>query len=221
MVLTVCFLGQTMSMLAAGTYIKTLREAKQLSRADLAKQSETNEMQILRVEKGEIDTRGSLLMKIVRVVEGSAEHIADLMLNDNATAEDAKKLAVIHLQSPKTSTSQKTASKTAIAAFLRGLRNIKRDSYYENGTQLGYEYLFRELSDEYIDQIDRNEIDLTEVALHLFRLEASQEEIDLVIENPDLSANMGARLALTRVGIGDTEKLIKSIRENLSSNSAT
>lgn len=80
-------------MIAAGAYLRTLREGRRLSRADVASQAGTNEMQIIRIEKGEIDTRSSLLMKLVRAVQGNPEHIAQLLTTDEATVEDGQILA--------------------------------------------------------------------------------------------------------------------------------
>ena len=82
-----------MSMIAAGAYIRTLREARQISRAQLATAAGTHASQIERIEKGEQDTRGSLLVAIVRAVQGSLDQIARLLLDETATAEDGKLLA--------------------------------------------------------------------------------------------------------------------------------
>lgn len=77
-------------MIAAGAYIRTLREARHLSRAEVATATGTHESQIVRIENGDQDTRGSLLLAIVRVVRGRADHIQDLILNQTCTADDGK-----------------------------------------------------------------------------------------------------------------------------------
>jgi transcriptional regulator with XRE-family HTH domain len=216
-----------MSMLAAGTYIRMLREAKQLSRADLAKQSETNEMQIFRVEKGEIDTRGSLLMKILRVVEGSAEHIADLMLNEDATAEDGKRVAQERIRMTKNqgeNSGSPYVPTTALGAFLHGLRAIDIQNYQdmdpEDINHYDDDYHPRDISDFYIRKVDRHEISMTEIALLLFKLKIEKEEINFLVDYPDLPPGVGDRLALTYLGIGSAEEIMRNALAATSSKEA-
>ncbi len=82
-----------MSMQAAGMYLRTLRERRGFSREDVAHELGTDKTQIQRVENGTHDTRSSLLLGFVRVVQGNTDHVADLMLNADATAEEGKQLA--------------------------------------------------------------------------------------------------------------------------------
>lgn len=79
-------------MVATGAYLWALREAMGLSRDEVAYEANTNGVQVMRIEKGEIDTRGSLLLSIVKTVKGNAEHVAQLLLGD-FTAEDGRRLA--------------------------------------------------------------------------------------------------------------------------------
>ena len=81
------------NMIATGAYIWQLRETAGLTRDEVAYISGTNNVQVMRIEKGQIDTRGSLLLAIVKNLNGSAEHIAQLLLDKNATAEQGRTLA--------------------------------------------------------------------------------------------------------------------------------
>lgn len=82
-----------MSLEAAGAYLQTLREFHGLSRADIASAAGTNEAQVIRIEKGEIDTRGSLLLRFLQSVQGSAEELLRLITSANATAEEGRRAA--------------------------------------------------------------------------------------------------------------------------------
>jgi transcriptional regulator with XRE-family HTH domain len=82
-----------MSTVAAGAYIRTLRETRQLTRAKLAALTGTNIAQIERIERGEQETRGSLLIAIVQAIQGNLEQIGQLLLSDTATADDGQQLA--------------------------------------------------------------------------------------------------------------------------------
>lgn len=83
----------SMGLIAAGAYIRTLRDALGLRLEDVAAAANTSESQVSRIENGEQETRGSLLLAIVRAVRGRAEHIQDLILDNTLTAEDGKKKA--------------------------------------------------------------------------------------------------------------------------------
>jgi transcriptional regulator with XRE-family HTH domain len=82
-----------MSLAAAGAYLQLLRERRGLSRADVASAAGTNEAQVIRIEKGEIDTRGSLLLRMVQAVRGRAEDVLKLVTDASATAEDGRRAA--------------------------------------------------------------------------------------------------------------------------------
>lgn len=55
-------------MEAVGAYLRTLREARKLSRASVAAQIGTHESQLVRIEAGDQDTRGSLLLAFINAV---------------------------------------------------------------------------------------------------------------------------------------------------------
>lgn len=80
-------------MLAVGMYLRTLREGQHLSRAAIATLVGTHESQIVRIEAGDQDTRGSQLMKIVAAVKGSLDHVMQLMLDDQADEHAGRDLA--------------------------------------------------------------------------------------------------------------------------------
>lgn len=82
-----------MSLIAAGAYLRLLRERRGLSAADVASAAGTNEAQVGRIEKGEIDTRGSLLLKMVQAVQGRAEDVLKLVTDASATIEDGRRKA--------------------------------------------------------------------------------------------------------------------------------
>lgn len=82
-----------MSLIAAGAYIRTLREARHLSRAKLAALAGTHESQIERIEKGDQDTRASLLVAMVQAVRGNLTQIGRLLLTEAATADDGRQSA--------------------------------------------------------------------------------------------------------------------------------
>ena len=87
-----------MSLIAAGLYLRVLRERKGMTLADVASATRTSESQISRIEKGEQEPRSSLMLRIVRAVGGSMAHLETLLLNDSATAEDGKRYAEAWLQ---------------------------------------------------------------------------------------------------------------------------
>lgn len=83
-----------MSTIAAGAYLWELRKAQKLSREDVAKAFETSDSQIERIERGQGETRASMLLAFARLVQGNVEHLATLLLDDQATEEDGRKLAL-------------------------------------------------------------------------------------------------------------------------------
>jgi transcriptional regulator with XRE-family HTH domain len=84
-----------MSLVAVGAYLKTLREARGLTLADVASRSSTSETQVIRVESGKIDTRGSLLMHLVHAVEGDPADVfrLSLMREPSDDPDDAESAA--------------------------------------------------------------------------------------------------------------------------------
>lgn len=72
---------------AVGAYLQTYRDARGYSRVRLAALVGTSEAQIVRIEQGEQDTRGSLLLAIVRALGASADVVTDLILSEGDSAE--------------------------------------------------------------------------------------------------------------------------------------
>lgn len=103
---------------AVGAYLRVLREARQMSREILARKLKTNGSQIERIEAGGIDTRGSLLLRLVDVLKGNVEHLKQLFLDEQATADDGRRLAEEWLAGKSTSS---TSLDEEIEALARSL----------------------------------------------------------------------------------------------------
>ena len=80
-------------MEAVGAYLRTLREAQHLSRAAVAAQIETHESQLVRIEAGDQDSRGSLLLALVAAVQGRVADVQRLILDKSATESDGRAAA--------------------------------------------------------------------------------------------------------------------------------
>lgn len=79
--------------------MRVLRVGQRLSRTKLAQQLNTDDSQIERIEKGQIDTRSSLLFAVICAVHGSPDHVMKLILSDTADEADGRACAEAHLQS--------------------------------------------------------------------------------------------------------------------------
>lgn len=86
-----------MSLKAAGAYLQRLRENKGLSRAEIAKLTQTSASQIFRIEEGKGESRASLVAGFTRAVNGGAEDVFSLLLNPHATADDGLNLAELRI----------------------------------------------------------------------------------------------------------------------------
>lgn len=82
-----------MGIEAAGAYLRALREGRGIGRGALAKELGIDHSQIERIEKGQTDTRGSLLLAIVVKLEGDADQVATLITSKDASIEDAQQMA--------------------------------------------------------------------------------------------------------------------------------
>lgn len=78
---------------ALGAYLTALRKLNRLSRAKVAELVGTVDPQILRIEKGDQETRGSLLFKILRAVNGDNEDAEQIFTRTDMTVEEAQALA--------------------------------------------------------------------------------------------------------------------------------
>ena len=84
-------------MIAVGAYLRTLREARNLTREAVADAVNTSVSQLVRIENGEQDTRGSLLFRIVATVRGDVEQVNRLMLSETATPDEGREQALVAL----------------------------------------------------------------------------------------------------------------------------
>lgn len=81
------------NVVAVGAYLRKLREVRGLSVTKVAGQLDTSEAQIRKIERGGVDTRGSMLLTFCDLVDGSLDDIAQLMLSETATPEYAERVA--------------------------------------------------------------------------------------------------------------------------------
>lgn len=212
-------------MIAIGTYIRTLREAKRMSRGDLGSRVNTSVSQLVRLENGEQDTRSVLLAAIVKEVEGDFRDVSELLLNEQATAEDGKSMARERIQANKEPSKHQAAKSvfpaTALGAFLIGLRKIAE---LDDDESQSYDYNeddpYNDLTEAYIRKVDRGDFSVVDIIVKLRELEVTDEEIEFLIDNPDIPASLGDRLAATRLGFGTIESIIKRASINPSSNTA-
>ena len=82
-----------MTVLAAMIYLKTLREARDLSQDVVAQAIGASKRQVGAWERGHADPASSSLAAYVRFVHASAEHVVSLLVNETATTEDGVQLA--------------------------------------------------------------------------------------------------------------------------------
>lgn len=81
-------------MQAVGIYLKTLREAQDLTAQDVADVAGTNQTYIWRVEAGQLKSPGvELLSKIINAVRGRGDHVIQLLIAENPSEDFARSLA--------------------------------------------------------------------------------------------------------------------------------
>jgi transcriptional regulator with XRE-family HTH domain len=90
-----------MNMVAAGSYIRTLREQRRLTQdAVIARAAEQlngrkiDPTTLWRIESGLRKTRSDILSAVVEAVEGNGDDVSRLMRDPNATADDGKSTAL-------------------------------------------------------------------------------------------------------------------------------
>lgn len=81
-------------MIATASYVRELRDLRGLTREELAQKVRTSVSQIVRIESGEIDTRGSLLARIIAALQGNGQRLVALLASDEATALDGRRAAI-------------------------------------------------------------------------------------------------------------------------------
>jgi len=78
---------------AVGAYLRVLREARGMGRLTLAKKIGIGTTQIEQLEKAVHTPRGPFLFAVAHAVQGNLEHVDQLMLDPDATAEAGRQLA--------------------------------------------------------------------------------------------------------------------------------
>ena len=90
-------------MEAAGAYLWALRDYWQMSREEVASAIReaigegTNDVQILRIEKGAHKTKADVMAAFARIVRGDPGQVAALLLDGSATAENGRAAAHAYL----------------------------------------------------------------------------------------------------------------------------
>jgi transcriptional regulator with XRE-family HTH domain len=114
-----------MTVLAATAYLKTLREARNLSQDDVAEAIGASMRQVGAWERGQADPASSSIAAYIRFVHASAEHVVSLLINPIATAEDGAQLAGQWLEESEQSY-VRTLDSTSIDDQLHELLDVLR-----------------------------------------------------------------------------------------------
>lgn len=77
-----------MSTVAAGAYLRLLREDQKLSRRAVADALSTSDSQIERIELGETNTRGTMWFQVAELLAGNIVELAQLLIDGRADRED-------------------------------------------------------------------------------------------------------------------------------------
>jgi transcriptional regulator with XRE-family HTH domain len=115
-----------MTVQAAGSYLRVLREARGISRDAIAEAAATSVSQILRIERGQQETRSSVLLMFVQMVGGSTEELAALLLDAKADADigeqRARAWAVLTTPTPSSD-----ASRGRVATLIQLVNDMRTD----------------------------------------------------------------------------------------------
>lgn len=87
-----------MSLLALGSYLRVLREARDLTQQAVATALNVSARQLRNWERGESDPASSVLAAYLVLVDGSSTDVIDLLTNPNTTRADGERLAYQHLE---------------------------------------------------------------------------------------------------------------------------
>ena len=90
-----------MALLAAATYLKTIREARGISQYEVATGLGTSTRVVGGWERAETDPASSSLAAFTRFIHASAEHVVSLLIDPNATQADGVRLAQEWLEQSK------------------------------------------------------------------------------------------------------------------------
>lgn len=105
-------------MIAAGVYLRTLRDEQKMTRPQVAEELDLPDVSALeRVESGKHDSRGSLWLKIVRHLGGSAEELVDLFLDESAGEERGRQAAIDRLAKTNSRRTDRQRVEAVVAAM--------------------------------------------------------------------------------------------------------
>jgi len=115
---------------AAGAYLRHLREARRLGRPSVANMILTSENQIKRIENGEVDSRGSLLLAFCHAVNGNAADLEHLMHNLQTTPVDGRRIAQewLDAQTRPITEEERLAMKTKVLDWLQDSPDLREMS---------------------------------------------------------------------------------------------
>jgi transcriptional regulator with XRE-family HTH domain len=86
---------------AVGAYIERLRERQRLTKTEVASKAGTDISGLGRIESGESDTRYTLLMTVIRVVNGNPDHVFALTERKDTPREEGIRLADEWIDKPR------------------------------------------------------------------------------------------------------------------------
>lgn len=84
-------------MMAAGAYLRVLREAKGLSRAEMADRLGATETNLWRIEEDGQEPKAGLLLGFIREVRGSAADFYRLLIDSQADDDVGREVAQMRL----------------------------------------------------------------------------------------------------------------------------
>jgi DNA-binding XRE family transcriptional regulator len=89
----ICGILRGMNMRAIGAYLQVLRKERIGSRQDMAGRLRLDDSSVERIEKGLFDSRGSLWLTFMKIVNAHADDIYRILDDDGVTEEVAEALA--------------------------------------------------------------------------------------------------------------------------------
>lgn len=114
-----------MSLEAAGAYLRTLREHQGLSRVQVADAAGTSESQLVRIEGGKQDPRGSLWFAIASVLQGSTEQLSELLTTRTLKADDGRRIAEDWLTRDQRRTIEQISSRHGNERVREAVRSLR------------------------------------------------------------------------------------------------
>ena len=98
-----------------------------MSRARLAAQLGVSEMSLYRIEEQNQEPKAELLMAIVHVLKGNADHVYHLLTKDDATAAEARQLALSWLhQEPSETERRRQALLDVVESLMNDPQKLDR-----------------------------------------------------------------------------------------------